>query len=72
MRLDDLPGSIEIGRLRAVFFLQAGRNTRNLRVDGERVAGSRELKDGDVIAFDRARLDVPNRGGRLVVGTECS
>jgi len=56
VRLGNLPGSIQIGRLGQVFFLQAGRNTRNLRVGGESVAGSRELKDGDVIAFDRARL----------------
>src|SRR6187397_140938 len=70
VRLGNLPGSIQIGRLGQVFFLQAGRNTRNLRVSGESVAGSRELKDGDVIAFDRARLTCRIVAGRLVVGTD--
>jgi formylglycine-generating enzyme required for sulfatase activity len=70
VRLANLPGSIQIGRLGQVFFLQAGRNTRNLRVSGESVAGSRELKDGDVIAFDRARLTCRIVAGRLVVGTD--
>jgi formylglycine-generating enzyme required for sulfatase activity len=70
VRLDGLPGSIQIGRLGQVFFVQAGRNTRSLRVGGELVAGSRELNDGDVIAFDRARLTCRVSAGRLVIGTE--
>jgi len=70
VRIGGLPGTIQIGRLGSVFFVQAGRSTRNLRVGGESVAGSRELKDGDVIAFDRARFNCRIAAGRLVVATE--
>jgi formylglycine-generating enzyme required for sulfatase activity len=68
--LTGLPGSVEIGRLGAVFTVQPGRNARNLRVDGEPVTGARELRDGDVIAFDRARLHCVLREGRLRLGIE--
>jgi len=54
--IDGLPGVIRIGRLGGVFFVETGRAARNLRVGGVPVAGTRELKNGDVIAFDRARL----------------
>jgi formylglycine-generating enzyme required for sulfatase activity len=70
LRIAGLPGSIQIGRLGAVFFVQAGRNSRNLRVAGESVTSSRELEDGDVIAFDRARLTCRIADGRLTVATE--
>jgi formylglycine-generating enzyme required for sulfatase activity len=70
LRIAGLPGSIQIGRLGAVFFVQAGRNSRNLRVSGESVTSSRELEDGDVIAFDRARLTCRIADGRLTVAAE--
>src|SRR5262245_54201356 len=70
LRIDGLPGSIQIGRLGDVFFVQAGRNTRNLRVAGEPVTGSRRLDDGDAIAFDRLRLTARIADGRLVLVTE--
>jgi formylglycine-generating enzyme required for sulfatase activity len=70
VRVDGLPGSIQIGRLGQVFFVQAGRNTRNLRVGGASVSGSRELADGDVIAFDRVRFTCRIESRRLVIGTE--
>jgi hypothetical protein len=54
--IDGLPGAIGIDRLGGAFFVEAGRAARNLRLGGVPVAGTRELKDGDVIAFDRARL----------------
>ncbi len=55
--LEGVTGSIQIGRFKDVFFVQAGRGARNLRVGGEPLTGTRELQDGDVIAFDRARLE---------------
>ena len=55
--LEGVTGSIQIGRFKDAFFVQAGRGARNLRVGGEPLTGTRELKDGDVIAFDRARLE---------------
>ncbi len=55
--LEGVTGSIQIGRFKDVFFVHAGRGARNLRVGGEPLTGTRELKDGDVIAFDRARLE---------------
>ncbi len=55
--LEGVTGSIQIGRFKDAFFVHAGRGARNLRVGGEPLTGTRELKDGDVIAFDRARLE---------------
>ena len=49
-------GSLQIGMLDGVFFVQAARDTRNLRVQSELLKGSRRLEDGDVIALDNARL----------------
>jgi hypothetical protein len=68
--LEGLPGTIQIGRLGQVFFVQAGRNTRNLRVGGAPVTGSQELHDGDVVAFDRARLACSIGAGVLTVRVE--
>ncbi|HET8696152.1 MAG TPA: PEGA domain-containing protein [Gammaproteobacteria bacterium] len=68
--LEGLPGSIEIARQGAAFVVQPARNAHNLRVGGVPVAGPRELRDGDVIAFDRARLHCMIVDGRLRVGVE--
>lgn len=65
--LRGVTGSVQIGRLKDVFFVQAGRGARNLRVDGELLTGTRELDDGDVVAFDRARLECRIAGGKLAV-----
>src|SRR5262245_31122193 len=55
--LEGVSGSVQISRFKDVFVLQAGRGARNLRVAGEPFKGTRELGDGDVIAFDRVRLE---------------
>ena len=68
--LAGLPGAIEIGWHAGAFFVQPGRHARNLRVGGEPVTGSRELRDGDVIAFDRARLRCAVGDGRLTLDVE--
>jgi len=68
--LDGVAGSIQIGRFKDAFFVQAGRGARNLRVGGETLSGTRELQDGDVIAFDRARLTCTRNGGALAVRVE--
>lgn len=65
--LRGVAGSLQLGRLRDVFFVQAGRGARNLRVAGEPLTGTREINDGDVIAFDRARLECRIVGGTLAV-----
>ena len=67
IRLADVKGSLQIGALDSVFFLQAARNTLNVRVNGEPLAGSRRLIDGDEIAFDAARLSCRIDAGRLTV-----
>jgi len=69
LHVDGLPGVIELGERDGVFFV-AGRGARNLRVEGVPVVGSRELKDGDVIAFDRARVTCGIAGGRLTLAIE--
>ena len=63
--VEGLPGVIRIGRVGASFVVEPGRGARNLRVGGVPVAGSHELADGDVIAFDRARLECRIADGRL-------
>jgi formylglycine-generating enzyme required for sulfatase activity len=65
--LDGVVGGVQLGRFKDAFFVQAGRNARNLRVGGEPLTGTRELADGDVIAFDRARLGCRIADGALNV-----
>jgi formylglycine-generating enzyme required for sulfatase activity len=68
--LEGVAGNIQIGRFKDVFFVQPGRGARNLRIGGEPLAGTRELQDGDVIAFDRARLTCRIAGGQLALKAE--
>jgi len=68
--LDSVAGNIQIGRFKDVFFVQTGRGARNLRIGGEPLTGTRELQDGDVIAFDRARLTCRVAGGKLALKVE--
>ncbi|HUQ50873.1 MAG TPA: PEGA domain-containing protein, partial [Gammaproteobacteria bacterium] len=46
---------------------QPGRSARNVRVGGEPLAGTRALRDGDVVAFDRARLECRVAGSALTI-----
>ncbi|MFL2555058.1 MAG: PEGA domain-containing protein [Candidatus Rariloculaceae bacterium] len=54
--LHGVPGSMQISVLDGAFFLQADRDIRNLRIEGDLVSGSRWLKDGETIALDTARI----------------
>jgi formylglycine-generating enzyme required for sulfatase activity len=63
--LDGVAGSLQLGFLDGKFFVQPQRGARNLRVGGELLAGTRALKDGDVVAFDRARLTCAIAGPAL-------
>jgi len=65
VRLREVSGSFQVGLLDGAFFIQPGRETRGLRVDGEPVTGSRWLKDGEIVALDTARLSCRLTGGRL-------
>ena len=65
VRIAALPGTLQIGLLDEVFFVQAGRGARNLRVDGSIVTGTHKLKDGAQIAFDTARFACSVAAGRL-------
>src|SRR5690606_29472319 len=67
VQLEGVPGAVQIGRLGDVFFAQAARGTRNVRIDGRPLAGTAELGEGSVIALDRARLKCSVRGGELTV-----
>src|SRR5688500_829224 len=68
--LDGVHGSIQIGRLDEVFFVQPGRSARNVRIDGELLTGTRAVRDGAVIAFDRARLECRVAGSTLAIRVE--
>jgi formylglycine-generating enzyme required for sulfatase activity len=65
LRLPGVAGSIQLGILDGAFFILPGRDTRNLRVEGESVAGSRWIKDGETIALDTARLACTIDGDKL-------
>jgi len=68
--LGEVNGSIQIGRLDDVFFVQPGRFSENVRLDGESLRGSRRLADGNVIALDSARIRCALSEGRLRLSIE--
>lgn len=70
IRLDGIAGSLQIGTLDGAFFVQPGKDTRGLRVEGERVTGSRWLRDGQTIALDTARIRCGLEDGRLELRIE--
>ena len=70
IRLQGLSGSLHIGALDGACFVQPGKNTRGLRLDGEPVTGSRWLRDGQTIALDTARVHCRFRGERLELSIE--
>jgi len=67
IRLAGVDGTLSIGLLDGVFFVQPSRETRNLRVAGEPVTGARKLADGDEIVLDTARLACAVRGASLTL-----
>ena len=69
---DDIPlagvtGSVQVGMLDGVFFVQPDRGTLNARVDGETLSGSRRLASGSSIALDHARLVCHLEAGQLTL-----
>ena len=68
--LPGVPGTLQIGKLGEMFFVQVGRGTRNVRVNGQAVAGSSEIRDGDVVAIDRVRLACRIKNGALTIGMQ--
>ena len=70
IRLQGISGSLQIGTLDGACFVQPGKNTRGLRLDGEPVTGSRWLRDGQTIALDTARVHCSFRGDRLELAIE--
>ena len=70
IRLQGISGSIQIGTLDGAYFVQPDKDTRGVRLDGERVTGSRWLRDGQTIAVDTARVRCSLRGDRLDLSIE--
>lgn len=70
VRLQGISGSLQIGTLDGAYFVQPGKNTRGLRLDGEPVTGSRWLRDGQTIALDTARARCSFRDDRLELAIE--
>jgi formylglycine-generating enzyme required for sulfatase activity len=68
--LDGVHGSIQVGRLDDVFFVQPGRAARNVRIAGAPLTGTSALRDGDVIAFDRARMTCRVAASALTIRVE--
>ncbi len=68
--LDGVQGTLQVGSLDGKFFVQPGRGARNARVAGEPLVGTRALRDGDVVAFDRARLECRIGSGTLAIRLE--
>jgi formylglycine-generating enzyme required for sulfatase activity len=65
VRLRGVADTAQIGLLDGVFFLQPGRDARNVRIDGAPVRGTQRLADGALIALDRARLRCHLADGKL-------
>jgi len=65
VRLHGVSGSFQIGALDGAYFIQPGKETRGLRLDGEPITGSRWLKDGESISLDTARARCTLDDGRL-------
>lgn len=70
IHLAGVTGSVGIGLLDGVFFLQPGKGARNLRIGGELVSGARRLADGDVVNLDSARIECRLAEGRLTLDIE--
>jgi hypothetical protein len=70
IRLAGVSGSVHIGLLDDVFFVQPRKQTENVRIDGELFKGSRRLVDGNVIALDSARLTCRIAGRRLTLSID--
>jgi formylglycine-generating enzyme required for sulfatase activity len=70
IRLAGVKGLVQIGMLDGVFFVQPGKQTENVRIDGEILRGSRRIQEGSVIALESARLNCKLSGKRLVVSIE--
>ena len=68
--LDGVHGSVQLGCLDGVFFVQPGRDTEQIRIGGEPCRGSRRIADGDVLAVDTARLHCAISGEQLTVTIE--
>jgi len=68
--LANVNGSLQIGALDGVFFVQVLRGARNVRVAGQQVESSRRLEDGDEIAIDTARVRCHIDGGRLTLAVK--
>ena len=70
VRLRSISGSLQIGTLDGAYFVQPGKNTRGLRLDGELITGSCWLGDGQTIALDIVRAHCRFRGERLELSIE--
>ena len=70
IRLHGISGSLQIGMLDGAYFVQPGRDTRGLRVEGELVTGSRWLQNGQTVALDTARIRCSLQGGLLDLSIE--
>jgi formylglycine-generating enzyme required for sulfatase activity len=70
IHLAGISGSVHIGMLDDVFFVQPRKHTENVRIDGELLKGSRRLVDGNVVALDSARLACRIAGRRLTLSID--
>lgn len=70
IRLRGAEGSLQLGYLDGRYFVQRGRNGDGLRLNGELVAGSTWLSEGDEVATGSARLLVEAVTPRLVLRSE--
>jgi formylglycine-generating enzyme required for sulfatase activity len=70
IRLRDVEGSLQLGVLEGAFFVQPGRDSRNVRIGGELLRGSRRLHGDETIALDSARLRCSLDAGRLTIAIE--
>ena len=68
--LNGIEGSFQIGVLNGTFFVQPGKNTLGLRIDGQSITGSQSLEDGVVISFEGISASCTLVNGCLTLRTE--
>ncbi len=70
--LNGIQGSFQIGVLDGTFFIQPGKNTLGLRIDGQSITGSQSLDDGVVISLEGISAACTLVNGCLTLRTEAS
>ncbi len=65
--VDGTPSEVQIGLLDGAYFVQSGKQSSNVEINGVSLRGSQRIDDGDEVVIDGARLVCRHGGGLLRV-----